>query len=226
MTTLKINQFIIKTIIFDFDGTLAKLNIDFQKMREIIMKLILSYGITGNELHTDFILEMIASAEAILNQRSALMAKKFLNAANSIIEDIEIQAANNGELFDGTKYLLKSLRTHGISCGIITRNCAKAVNIVFPDILSYCPVVVCRDDVKKVKPHPEHLNTALNKLGSSPQSTLMIGDHPLDIKTGRNAGTYTCGVLTGHCKRNDFIETGSDLVLPQATDILDIIISH
>jgi phosphoglycolate phosphatase len=223
MAALKIKQSTIKTIIFDFDGTLAKLNIDFHRMREVVGKLILSYGITRDELHTDFVLEMIDSAAAILNQRSPHISKKFFDEANSIIEKIEIEAAENGELFDRTKELLNSLKSLKISCGIITRNCAKAVKIVFPDILSYCPVVVCRDAVNKVKPHPEHLNKALNKLGGSAKHTLMIGDHPLDIKTGRRAGTKTCGVLTGHFQKNDFIEAGADLVLPHAADILNII---
>jgi phosphoglycolate phosphatase len=223
MAVLKIKQSTIKTIIFDFDGTLAKLNIDFHRMRTAVGKLILSYGITRDELHTDFVLEMIDSAAAILNQRSSHISKKFFDEANSIIEKIEIEAAENGELFDRTKELLNSLKSLKISCGIITRNCAKAVKIVFPDILSYCPVVVCRDDVNNVKPHPEHLNMALNKLGGSAKHTLMIGDHPLDIKTGRGAGTKTCGVLTGHFQKNDFIEAEADLVLPHAADILNII---
>jgi phosphoglycolate phosphatase len=64
---------------------------------------------------------------------------------------------------------------------------------------------------------------ALNILGGSAKHTLMIGDHPLDIKTGRGAGTKTCGVLTGHFQKNDFIEAEADLVLPHAADILNII---
>ncbi|MGP8154240.1 MAG: HAD family hydrolase [Smithella sp.] len=225
MTSLKINESTIniKTIIFDFDGTLAKLNIDFHQMREAVRELILSYRINGNELYTDYVLEMINDTEKILNQRWAEKARIFIEEANAIIEKIEIEAANNGELFGRTRELLISLKLREISCGIITRNCAKAVKTVFPDILSYCPVVVCRDDVKNVKPHPQHINTALNRLGSSPQNTLMIGDHPLDIKTGRGAGTWTCGVLTGRCPKNDFIEAGSDLILSQAADILNII---
>ncbi|MFA5323528.1 MAG: HAD family hydrolase [Smithella sp.] len=222
MTELKIKQSTIKTIIFDFDGTLAKLNIDFQKMREAILVLISSYGIAGDQLHTDFVLEMIDGAFEILNQRSQHEAKKFLGEANALIEKIEIQAADNGELLDRTKELLTSLKLRKISCGIITRNCAKAVQIVFPDILSYCTVVVCRDNVKNVKPHPEHINSALNKLGGSAKHTLIIGDHPLDIKTGRNAGTWTCGVLTGRCQKNDFIDAGADIILAQAADILNI----
>jgi len=223
MAVLKIKQSIIKTIIFDFDGTLAKLNIDFNQMREAVVKLILSYDINRDELHTGFVLEMIDQAMEILNQLSPKKADTFNDEANTIIENIEIEAASKGELFDRTKELLTSLQSKEISCGIITRNCSKAVKIIFPDISTYCPVVICRDDVNKVKPHPEHIRLALTKLCSSTESTLMIGDHPIDIKTGRNAGTLTCGVLTGRCKKNDFIEAGADIVLFNATDILNMI---
>jgi phosphoglycolate phosphatase len=224
MALLKIKQSIIKTIIFDFDGTLAKLNIDFQIMRNAVIDIISVYGVDQDKLHTGFVLEMIDGAFDILNRRSPRQARNFLAETNTVIENIEIEAAENGELFGRTKELLQSLQLMNISCGIITRNCARAIKIVFPDILSYCPVVVCRDDVNKVKPHPEHISLALTKLGSSTPSTLMVGDHPIDIKTGHNAGTKTCGVLTGRCKRNDFIEAGADIVLPQAADLLNIII--
>lgn len=218
-----INGSTINTVIFDFDGTLAKLNIDFQIMRNTIMELIMSHDITEDKLHTPFVLERIDEAFEILNGRSKQIAENFLNEANAIIEKMETDAAAQGALFDYTKTLLQTLRLTNISYGIITRNCVKAVKIVFPDILSYCPVVICRDDVNNVKPHPEHISLALGRLGSSPENTLMIGDNPIDIETGRKAGTKTCGVLTGRCQKNDFIEAGADIVLANASDILSII---
>ncbi len=223
MAVLTINQSSINTIIFDFDGTLATLNIDFQKMREIIRALILSYGISEDSLRSTFVLEMIDAAFELLNQCSRQKAKAFLSEAHAFIEKIELEAADKGELFDDTKLLLTSLQSKNISCGIITRNCAKAVKTVFPDILSHCSVVICRDDVTKVKPHPEHISLALTKLGSSARNTLMIGDHPIDITTGRNAGTKTCGVLSGRCQENDFIEVRADIILARAANILNII---
>jgi haloacid dehalogenase superfamily, subfamily IA, variant 1 with third motif having Dx(3-4)D or Dx(3-4)E len=136
---------------------------------------------------------------------------------------MEIEAAINGELFPQTKELFTRLKLSGISTGVITRNCEKAIKTVFPDILSYCEVVVCRDIVNNVKPHPEHLNKALQMLNSLAENTLMIGDHPLDIQTGRNAGTFTAGVLTGHFSKSDFLNAGADLVLSQASDLLNMI---
>ena len=130
MIRLKINESTIniKTVIFDFDGTLAKLNIDFHQMRETVIELILSYGINGNELYIDYVLEMINDAAIILNQRSTEKAKKFTQEANAIIEKIEIEAANNGELFSRTRELLNDLKSQKTLCGIMTRNCAKAKN--------------------------------------------------------------------------------------------------
>jgi phosphoglycolate phosphatase len=51
----------------------------------------------------------------------------------------------------------------------------------------------------------------------------MVGDHPLDIETGRNAGTLTAGVLTGHFQEDDFMTAGANLVLSQALDILKLL---
>lgn len=225
MAALKINQFHINTVIFDFDGTLAHLNIDFQTMRDVIVSLILSYGIPKDGLRSNFVLEMMEEACDIIGRRSMREAASFLDEADAIIENMETEAAAQGALFQDTRNLLRSLPLKNISCGIITRNCAKAVKIVFPDILSYCPVVICRDDVHNVKPHPEHISLALDRLGSSPENTLMIGDHPIDITTGRNARTLTCGVLTGRCQKDDFIAAGADIVLANAAEIMKLVAS-
>jgi len=83
---LKINDTIIHTIIFDFDGTLAKLTIDFQQMQKEIMKLLSSYGLITEALHANFILEMIHEAFEILNQRNTGLADGFLAQAKTIIE--------------------------------------------------------------------------------------------------------------------------------------------
>lgn len=223
MATLKIKGISIETIIFDFDGTLAKLNIDFKQMREAILKLISSYGISRNYLQTDFVLEIINISKTILSNSSPQKTKAFMYKATKIIETMEIEAATNGELFPQTKELFTRLKLSEISTGVITRNCEKAIKTVFPDILSYCDAVVCRDTVKKVKPHPEHLNKALQLLNSTAYTTLMVGDHPLDIQTGRNAGTCTAGVLTGNFQKSDFLNAGADLVLSQASDLLNMI---
>jgi len=223
MSALIIGPFQIDTLIFDFDGTLAKLNIDFDQMRALVRSLMASHGIDENLLRAHYVLELIEDAAGLLRKRSPHQAEIFFREATALIETIETAAAQDGSLFPCTRDLLTGLQSRGVKYGIITRNCVRAVRMIFPDIQNYCSVLVCRDDVGKVKPHPEQINLALSRLGSRPQNTLMIGDHPIDIIAGHNAGTAACGVLSGRCTREDFAEAKADIILADASGILDLL---
>ena len=47
------------------------------------------------------------------------------------------------------------------------------------------------------KPDPEGARKLMEETGVSPQETLIIGDSSIDVLTGQNAGTWTCGVTYG-----------------------------
>jgi phosphoglycolate phosphatase len=136
---------------------------------------------------------------------------------------MEIDAAAEGSLLDGTRTLLKELQGRAIRIGVVTRNCRAAVIRVFPDIGGFCQAVLTREDPLHVKPHPDHLKAALKELGVPPSESVMVGDHPMDIHLGRAAGADTIGVLTGHSGREAFLLAKADLILEKAHDIIDII---
>ena len=209
-----------KAIVFDFDGTLAKLNIDFSGMRAALLELIACYRIPAEGIIHLHILEMVEAAGTRLALHSPDEAPLFSHAAHALITRIEIEAASEGTLFAGTRTLLAELGRRSIRIGVVTRNCRAAVIKTFPDIDRYCQVVLTRDDAYRVKPHPEHLITALSLLGTHPADAVMVGDHPLDIQLGKETGTYTIGVLSGHSTREALFGVGADLILPDASHIL------
>lgn len=47
------------------------------------------------------------------------------------------------------------------------------------------------------KPHPIGVETLLRESGARKESTLMVGDSAVDIRTARNAGISCCGVTWG-----------------------------
>ena len=53
----------IDTVIFDFDGTLARLNIGFEQMRRDVASLIDRWGVDPRSLQNRFVLEMIAEVD-------------------------------------------------------------------------------------------------------------------------------------------------------------------
>ena len=54
------------------------------------------------------------------------------------------------------------------------------------------------DSYGVLKPSPEGLSALIRELGGEPTQTLMVGDKPEDILTGRGAGVYTAGVTYGY----------------------------
>ena len=210
-----------KAVIFDFDGTLAVLNIDFSTMKDQLLDLIRQVGVDEGEIREKYLLEMIDEVCDILAKKGD--PDEFYRQAHRILHQIEMEAAGQGNLISGAREALNALRERKVKIGIVTRNCEEAVREVFPDIESYCDVFVSRDSVRNVKPHPDHLHSAMAALGVTGKESVMVGDHTLDIQAGNRVGMKTIGVLTGRIKREEFEKAGADLVLAKATEITGLL---
>jgi phosphoglycolate phosphatase len=213
----------VRAVVFDFDGTLAVLNIDFFEMREQVFELMKKYGVNEEKIKERYLLEIIDEVVQILNQKNTAAAETFYQEAHQILHEVELKAAEEGKLLPGAKETLKSLRGKGLKVGIVTRNCEEAVRKVVPDIEALCDVFVSRDSIKKVKPHPEQLTSVLKTLKVSGEEAMMVGDHPIDIQAGKRVGMKTIGVLTGRTKSEEFEKAGADYILKEASDICDLI---
>ena len=213
----------IRAVIFDFDGTLAVLNIDFSLMRERIISLIRHFGIEERAIRERYLLEIIDEVYPMIREKDSSGAEEFYDSAHQILHEVELKAAEEGSLIPGAGGTLRTLRQWGIKVGIVTRNCEEAVRKVFPDIDGYCDVLISRDSVDKVKPHPDHLNSALDALKVSEKEAVMVGDHIIDIQAGKRAGMMTIGVLTGKIKREEFEEAGADYILRDVSEIYPLL---
>ncbi len=179
----------IDTVLFDFDGTLIEVDIDFTRMRREIVALQPKYGIPINDKL--YVLEMIDDSVGKLVEQDKQRAYAFEQEAHEIIVNIEMEAASEAQLLPNTKETFDALKQQGIKIGIVTRNCRRVVEYVLERTQLFYGVLLTRDDVEKIKPDPEHLLTALRLLDSEPRRALMVGDHSTDIIAGRNAQMKT-----------------------------------
>jgi len=213
----------VKAVIFDFDGTLAILNIDFSLMREQIFGLIKHYSVREEAIQEKYLLEIIDEVYQILWNKNPSGAEDFYQKAHQILHEIEMEAAERGSLILDAERTLKDLRGKGIKIGIVTRNCEKAVRKVFPDINNFCDIFVSRNSVKKVKPHPDHLTYVMESLKTSGRESVMVGDHIIDIQAGKRMGMKTIGVLTGRTKKEEFEKAGADYILRDAAEVCELL---
>jgi len=210
----------LEAVIFDYDGTLVHLNIDFSVMRQGVEKFLADYGIEPTALKELYILEMIDEAARLISEENPSEGPCFYHKAHELVTEHEVRAAEKGKILPGVINMLRLLEKQGVKIGIITRNCNKAVKIVFPNIEDFCDVFIPRDYVTRVKPHPDHLAVTMKKMAvNNPACCLTVGDHVLDIEVGKHMGMKTAGVLTGKATRRDFIEAGADFIFDDATVI-------
>jgi phosphoglycolate phosphatase len=165
-------------LLFDFDGTLSRLTIDFSRLRRKITALAEAFLGEEPEPSDLPVLEwigVIADEVALIDED---LGKQFHTRGRLIIQATELDAARDAELFPDTRPLLAGLRAAGVKTGILTRNSTAAVKAVFPDVAVCCDAFLAREDTPNVKPHPDHARLVRKRLAVAPEQALLVGDHP------------------------------------------------
>jgi phosphoglycolate phosphatase len=210
----------IRAFIFDFDGTLAIPNIDFGLMRQQVDTIAKRYGVDPAQVRHLYILEMIETVKAQLDQTSEPGGTDFHREAHASILAHEIDCARRGGLLPGAMEVLQALRQQGFKIAVVTRNSASAVRTICSAIDTLCDVFLPREAVQFVKPHPEHVQRALDGLQVLAQHAVMVGDGPIDITAGKALGLKTVAVLTGGDRRESLLTSQPDMILDSVADLL------
>ncbi len=213
----------VRGVVFDFDGTLVATQIDFAGMRRAITDLIHRWGLGASVLvPSDYPLEMVAAACQVLKEdaeRSAALKRE----AMDIIEGFEMQTCPYAAPFPGVMETLEQLAVREYRVGIITRNGHKGVKAITSRYSLHHEVLLTRDDVVQVKPHPEHLLSAIRALQLSPQYVLMVGDHPTDVMCGRAAGTLSAGVSMEPQRIVELTQAGADFLIASVPELMPLL---
>jgi HAD superfamily hydrolase (TIGR01549 family) len=184
----------IRSIVFDLDGTLIDSPLNFSEIRDA---LAIPDG--------DYILEHIDSLDESLRKEK-----------HRILEQIEVAAAKKAVLIEGAMQILLHAKDLRIPTGIFTRNCRAAAAIVMSTFSLPVQKVITRHDAKP-KPDPEGLNILLREWSQKPTDMLYVGDFRFDVECGKKAGVRTALFTAGKPVADDF---GADFVSPTYVSLI------
>jgi phosphoglycolate phosphatase len=85
-------------------------------------------------------------------------------------------------------------------------------------------VVMGGDSLVQRKPDPAPILHAMSVCGVMPAETVMVGDSPVDILSGKAAGAFTCGISSGFRTREELQAAGGDVIVDRFADLLQYFI--
>lgn len=127
--------------------------------------------------------------------------------------------------FEGVKETIMALKEKGYKIGIVTSKMSDVVmkGLKLTELDPYFEIIVALDHVEKAKPDPGPILLALEKLDSTPEEAIMVGDNHHDIVGGKNAGVRTAAVAWSIKGREYLAKYEPDFMLENMTDLLEIL---
>lgn len=206
-------------VIFDFDGTLVPC-LDLRAMKKRLLDFTTEKtGIGLSLIEPLMMVEFIDFTVKWMRHRG-LNGDEFYLQAHQMIRDIELESAHLTGLFPGTQELLTALKRSGKKIGIVTRNCAQAVRIMYPEIDQTCDALVDRDRADFLKPDPRHLQQCLEELSLSPSQAVMVGDGVVDIQLAQALNMHAIAVLGGHNNAVELAKSAPNWQLDHVNELL------
>jgi HAD superfamily hydrolase (TIGR01509 family) len=128
-------------------------------------------------------------------------------------------------LLPGAVKTLQTLRTMKLLTAIVSRRRRRVINEELNKfkLCPYIDTIVGREDVAQVKPAPNALTLAAERLAVPIDQCLMVGDSPNDVKAGKAAGAKTAAVLTGPYPVEKIVLENPDVVVDSIADLVTVL---
>jgi len=116
-------------------------------------------------------------------------------------------------LIEGVAETLLDLQHKGYRLGVVSSGSESRVcrEIEQSALRGAFQAVICNEHIVNKKPHPEGLELAMGRLGSTNTESCYVGDAPEDIQMGKQAGVLTIGVRSAYPSSARLLAANPDL---------------
>jgi phosphoglycolate phosphatase len=161
-----------EAVVYDLDGTLVHLNVDWAVARDDVAALLDEHGIDDRD-------------ETLWE----LLERGLTDGFDHLVEQ-ELAAHEREGARTSTALQASEGLPHDIPTGVCSLNCESACRLALDvhDLDGHVEAVVGRDTVHATKPDPEPLLETVDLLAASPDNTLFVGDTERDALTAERAG--------------------------------------
>lgn len=210
----------IKAVFFDLDGTL--IDTDDSAIQTWARRLKPVDWLFHNRSPELFLRHLIMRGEGWANGALLVLDRLGLDpvvfAVRNWLRRLRNREHRDFLLVDGIGELLEAL-SERYRLGVVTTRDRKDALAFVSQIgnADLFQVIVTRDDVRRLKPHPEPVRKAADALGLPPEQCVLVGDTRPDVRSAKAAGAQAVGVLCGLGMLEDLEQ--ADLILASTSDL-------
>jgi len=223
---LKLSNLPFDLVIFDLDGTLVEFRYPSAEVRQSIIDLLRSLGISlPPEVMRRPTQDIFDEVAIQVKKSCSLNLDEVMARVNDVIDLYEMEAAISTTIFEDAKNVLEELKNDGLKTALVTNSGRKATECMLGrfGLKGFFDSIVTRNDVLRLKPYPDGILWVINRLGASRARTLFVGDSPIDVKAGRAAGVTVAALKSPFFKSLNDFEIKPDHFLDRLSDILLLI---
>lgn len=149
-----------------------------------------------------------------------------LAITNRYFELYDWKSPASHELYPGMRALLEDLTKHGKKLAIASSKTRMRLGFCVEDLGldSLFSCVFAKEDVDGGG-KAELIRMVMEKLGTSADQCVMIGDRFYDIQGARSVGTASIGVTFGTHKRTELEEAGADAVVDSVDELRETLLA-
>lgn len=189
----------IRLIVFDLDGTLIDSKQDLV-MSVNAMREQMGLGRLPDEVVASYVGRGVSTLirRALANGSTAEPTDDALQRATQFFLDYYwLHKLDHTALYDGVREALSALGERELA--VLTNKPVVFSRAILSGLgLANCfTFIYGGNSFARKKPDPVGVVRLMRDTGNSARQTLMVGDSDTDVLTGRNAGTWTCGVTYG-----------------------------
>jgi HAD superfamily hydrolase (TIGR01509 family) len=121
------------------------------------------------------------------------------NAIFRLLDEFEFEGLAQSHPHEGSVAILKKIKHSDILTGVVTNSGRAPVESVLTEFgfSPYLSIVITRNEMEKLKPHPHGLIKAMKVLNVTPSESLYVGDSVIDIEAAKKAQMKCASVSTG-----------------------------
>jgi HAD superfamily hydrolase (TIGR01509 family) len=217
----------IKAVVLDMDGTVVEFRYNAGKAKRDLKAFITLQGIPDDIFYDEEPLAInVDRVMKYLIERKDLNKVELLkDGVNKITTKYEMAAARSTTVFEGAREALLKMCDMGLKVAVFTNGGRRALDTIINrfELGSCFNCMLSRDEVARMKPHPDGIQKALKDLDVGPEEAVFVGDSVIDMVAAKKAGVHAIGVVSGIKGENELREAGASYIIHDITELPDFI---